>query len=224
MNKKICMYNENEFGLNYEIFYPDNYEGLPLITYLHGAGERGCDISHLSRHGIPRLLEEGMEIDAVILCPQCHDWCVWDNIVTKVKALIDKTAKEFSIEDDRICITGSSMGGFGTWMMGLTYNNFFAAIAPISGGGMSWRTPNLRTTPVFATHGVDDDLVPMIYSQLMVDAVNAAGVNSTLTQLQNLGHNDAIDYAYRNTEVIQWLLKQRRKDFDKVPEFCSEYF
>ena len=224
MKKIICMYNENKFGMNYEIFHPENFEDLPLLIYLHGAGERGKNIENLSRHGVAKLLSEGKEIPAVVLCPQCPEWCVWDNIVSDVKALIDEVAERFEIKKDRICITGSSMGGFGTWMMGLTYNNFFSGIAPVSGGGMSWRTPNLKTTPVLATHGTDDDLVPITYSELMTDAVNKAGGNARLIKLSGQGHNDAINYAYEHTEVIEWLLSQRRTNFEKTPEFCSEWF
>lgn len=224
MNKIECLYNENNYGLNYIVFHPDKFEDLPLMVYLHGAGERGKNINNLSRHGVPRLIEMGKEFNAVILCPQCPEWCVWDNIVTTVKALIDEVVEKFGIKKDRICITGSSMGGFGTWMMGLTYNNFFSAIAPISGGGMSWRTPNLKTTPVLVTHGTDDDLVPITYSELMVNAVNSAGGNAQLIKLEGQGHNDAINYAYEHTNVIEWLLSQRRTNFEKTPEFCSEWF
>ena len=69
MNIKDYMYNENDIGMNYKIFYPDSYKELPLIVYLHGAGERGENISHLYRHGIPKLVQEGLEIPAVILVP-----------------------------------------------------------------------------------------------------------------------------------------------------------
>jgi predicted peptidase len=224
MNKKNYLYNENPFDMNYKIFYPDSYGDLPLIVYLHGAGERGYESSHLFRHGIPKLIKEGMEIPAVVLCPQCPAWCVWDNVVDRVKAIIDLTASEFAIQKDRICITGSSMGGFGTWMMGATYSSFFAAIAPVAGGGMSWRAGNLRTTPVLATHGTADKSVPPIYSELMVNAVNASGGKAELVLLDGMGHNDGIDYAYRSTNLVSWLLAQRRTDFDRGPEYCSQYF
>lgn len=224
MNLKDYMYNENEFGMNYKVFYPDHYEDLPLIVYLHGAGERGTDSSHLYRHGIPKLISEGKEYPAVILCPQCPAFNVWDNIVDRVKGIIDSVAEEYHIKNDRIAITGSSMGGFGTWMMGKTYPMFFAGIAPVAGGGMSWRTPKLRTTPVFAVHGNQDDVVPFVYSQLMVNATNANGGRAELIELDGYGHNDGIDYAYRNTKLIDWLMNQRRTSFDYVPEVCEEMF
>lgn len=224
MNIKNYGYNENKFNMNYTVFYPDEYKDLPLIVYLHGAGERGTDISHIYRHAIPKLIKEGREIPAVVLAPQCPRQYVWDNVVENVKRIIDSVTEEFEIKADRISITGSSMGGFGTWMMGLTYPSFFAGIAPIAGGGMSWRALKLRSTPVLAIHGSVDDAVPIVYSQLMVDGVNNSGGKAELIALQNYSHNDGIDYAYRNTKLIEWLVAQRRTNFDYIPEICEEMF
>lgn len=224
MNIKDYMYSENKFGMNYKVFYPDNYKDLPLIVYLHGAGERGKNISHLYRHGLPKLINEGKEFNAVILCPQCPEQYVWDNVVERTKRIIDHVAADYEIKIDRICITGSSMGGFGTWMMAKTYPSFFARIAPVAGGGMSWRTPKLKTTPVLAIHGVEDEIVPIIYSHLMVDGVNSNGGNAEIIELDGLGHNDGIDFAYRNTKLMDWLAKQRRTNFEYNPEICEEIF
>ncbi len=224
MKKLISKSCDNKFNMNYEVFYPEDYKELPLLIFLHGAGERGGVLEHVERHGVPKLILEGREIPAVVLCPQCPEWAVWDNVVRDLKAVIDHIVDEFQIQKDRICITGASMGGYGTWMMGKTYTNFFSAIGPVAGGGMAWRTSNLRTTPVLALHGTADDVVLPIYSQLMVDGVNASGGNARLILLDGMDHGDGIDYAYRSTELIEWLLAQRRTDFTPVPENCSEYF
>lgn len=224
MNKKEYAYNENEFNMNYKVFYPDDYKDLPLIVYLHGAGERGENSLHLYRHGVPKLIQEGREYPAVILCPQCPAFNVWDNVVEKLKGLIDSIAEEFKIKKDRIAITGSSMGGFGTWMMGLTYPAFFSGIAPVAGGGMSWRAAKLKTTPVFAVHGNADDVVPVVYSRLMTESVNNNGGRARLIELDQMAHNDGIDYAYRETELMDWLINQRRTDFEYVPEICEDMF
>ena len=224
MNLTEKIYDNGKIKMNYGVYTPENYNELPLIVYLHGAGERGEEFSHLERHGISRLLSEGKEYPAVILTPQCPAQFVWDNVVTNVKEIIDTVVDEYGIKKDRISITGSSMGGFGTWMMGVTYNNFFAGIAPVAGGSMSWRMQNLKTTPVYAFHGDKDTLVPPVYSELCVNAVNANGGNAKLEILENYGHNDGINYAYEHTDLIEWLILQRRTDFSKVPEFCSHLF
>ncbi|MBE5956208.1 MAG: phospholipase [Lachnospiraceae bacterium] len=224
MNKLVSLHNENSYGISYQMFYPDKYEDNPLIVFLHGAGERGTDISHVDRWALPRLLKSGLKIPAVILCPQCPVEYTWDNIVKELKALIDEVVEKFQIKKDRILITGASMGGFGTWSMGINYPTFFAGIAPVAGGGMSWRASNLISTPVYAVHGEKDGTVPVIYSQLMVDGVKACGGKVEFISLAGMDHGDGIEYAYEHTQLIEWLLKQRRKDFSAVAEACSEYF
>jgi len=99
-----------------------------------------------------------------------------------------------------------------------------SAIAPIAGGSMAWRAQNLRTTPVFAIHGGADTCVLPACSEMMCDALKRAGGDVRLEILPGLGHNDGIDAAYNNPELISWLLSKRRTDFTPVPEFCSEWF
>ena len=113
MRTKFVSAAENG-SMNYAVYYPDDYADLPLLVYLHGAGERGTEFDHLYRHGIPLLLQQGRTFPAVILIPQCPTEVVWCNIADKVKAIIDQVAAEFAIRPDRICLTGSSMGGYGT--------------------------------------------------------------------------------------------------------------
>lgn len=221
---KTFILNKEQYSLGGLLFLPENSKGAPLIIYLHGAGERGENIEHLYKHGIPKLINEKKEFPAIILCPQCPAEFVWNNVVKELKSMIDKVVLEYSVLPDRISITGSSMGGFGTWEMALTYTAFFAAAAPVAGGGLSWRAPNLRKTPIIAYHGSIDTAVPLIYSELMVNSTNKSGGKAELVVLENLGHNDGIDYAYRNTDLIEKLINARRTDFEPVPEFLSSMF
>ena len=226
MMKKEVRYGDLGLGtLNHILYTPENeMEDVPLLVYLHGAGERGNNTDHLKRHAVPKMIEEGYEIPAIVLCPQCPAQYVWNNVVREVKRLIDEVAEEFFVSKNRICLTGSIMGGYGTWEMGLTYRNFFAGIAPVCGGAMPWRAQNLRTTPVATWHGNEDTTVALINSELMVEAVNVSGGNARLYVLEGFGHNDGIEEAYYRTGLISWLLDQRRTDFTEVAEALEEYF
>lgn len=224
MKKEIFFENTN-YDMCYEVFVPNNYKpNLPLIVYLHGAGERGKNIEHLSRHAIPKLIENGLEINAVVLCPQCPADLVWDNIPFEIKYIIDLVVNRYTCDRAKITVTGSSMGGFGTFMLGLTFPNVFAGIAPVAGGGMDWRSENLRTTPVLAYHGALDTTVSPDYSKKMVDGINANGGNAKLILVEGYGHNDGINHVYEQGEIISWLLEQKRTDFTPVPEALSKYF
>lgn len=217
---------ESPKSIMYEVYSPEQpEENPPMIVYLYGAGERGRATEHLSRHGIPLLIEqEGREIPAIVLCPQCPANCVWDNIPFDIKEIIDATAKEYDVDIHRISLTGGSMGGFGTWAIGQAFPSFFSALAPIASGGAAWRCRNLVTTPVSAYHGELDSEVSVECAKMLVDATNRFGGSATLTVLPGLGHNDGINSAYRDCGVTDWLLSQRRTDFAPIPEAFSKYF
>ena len=65
--QEIKFITQTKRGMNYLLFKPNSFrEKPPLIVYLHGAGERGKNIGHIAKHALPRLLREGLEIDAVV--------------------------------------------------------------------------------------------------------------------------------------------------------------
>lgn len=223
MNIKTYLTNDDS-QMNYAVAHPENYTDLPLLIYLHGAGERGRNFDHIYRHGIPKLIKEGQEIAAVVLFPQCPGPFIWNNMVKELKGIIDSVMEEYGIKRDRVVLTGSSMGGYGTWEMAMCYPEMFAAIAPVAGGGVPWRTSKLVKTPVLAYHGEKDQTVPVFQSETMVVFTNRHGGTAELLTIKEKGHNDGIDYAYRETDLIERLLSYRKCDFSHIPEPCEEMF
>ena len=61
--------------VNYLLYLPTEYgqnpsARWPLILFLHGAGERGSDLSKLTAYGPPKLVAEGQELPFIIVSPQ----------------------------------------------------------------------------------------------------------------------------------------------------------
>ena len=216
--------SDDRSQMNYGIAFGTDYADKPLLVYLHGAGERGKNFEHIYRHGIPKLIKEGLEIDAVVLFPQCPGEFIWNNMVKELKCIIDSVVEEYGVLKDRIVLTGSSMGGYGTWEMAMCYPETFAAVAPVAGGGVVWRTRKLINTPVLAYHGEKDSVVPISQSEIMVNFTNSNGGTAELNVLKDKGHNDGIDYAYRATDLIGRLIAYRKSDFTHIPEICEEMF
>lgn len=223
MNIKTTISNDDS-KMNFAVAHPSNYKDLPLLIYLHGAGERGKNFDHIYRHGIPKLIKEGREFDAVILYPQCPAQFIWNNMVKELKTLIDSVVKEYGISKDRIVLTGSSMGGYGTWETAMCYPEMFAAIAPVAGGGVVWRANKLKNVPVLAYHGEKDATVPLSQSEIMVNFTLRSGGYAELNILNGYNHNDGIDYSYRETDLINRLLSYRKCDFNHVPEPYEDLF
>lgn len=203
-------------SLSYIVTVPDDIkdEKLPLIVFLHGAAARGEDLDLLEEVvGMPLLFGEASTFNgvrAITLSPQCPSGAVWNHLVFPVKELIDCILEEYPIDRDRVSITGFSMGGFGVWDMICTYPEMFSAAAPICGGGLSWRVGVLNKLPIRAFHGGADTVVPPVYSETMVETVKMIGGNATLTVYPGVDHG-SWKPAYQTSDVIEWLLQQRRK-------------
>ena len=116
------------------------------------------------------------------------------------------------------------MGGFGSVMMGMTYRNFFAGIAAVSGGGMSWRSENLSSTPMLFYHDDKDDVVPVEYSLMLFHELKRKGFEAEMKILEGFGHNDGIEKAYEDPYLVNWLIDLRRQNFNLIPEFLEEMF
>ncbi|MDP4172451.1 MAG: prolyl oligopeptidase family serine peptidase [Bacteroidota bacterium] len=184
----------------------------PLVLFLHGAGERGSDISLVSKHGPPMLASEGKDLPFILISPQCPENLYWgmDSEIEILDALLKDVQSNYDVDPNRIYITGLSMGGFGTWEMLARYPNRFAAAIPICGGGDSTKAYIFKDVPIWVFHGAKDNIVPLSQSQSMVNALKACGGNPKFTIYPNAEHNSWAE-TYNNPEVFDWLLKQSKK-------------
>ena len=189
--------------------YDREKESLPVILFLHGAGERGSNIEDVKVHGIPKYFSKDPDykgLRVITLSPQCPNGMVWNQLPYPLMTWIRAALKEVGGDENHIAITGISMGGFGTWEMMMTFPKFFCCGAPICGGGMSWRADALRGTAIRAFHGIDDTLVPLSYSLQMVETARYCEADVTLTTFDHVGH-DSWTPAYEDTDLIEWLVK-----------------
>jgi len=197
--------------LNYLLYLPKDYEqkpGWPVLLYLHGAGERGDDLEKVKKHGPPKLIAAGKEFPFIVVSPQCPTGRWWEPL--ELAALLDEIGERYKIDQDRIWVSGLSMGGFGTWALAAYQPNRFAAIVPICGGGEAFKTRMLAHLPVWVFHGAKDSTVPVERSQQMVDALKKLGSNVKFTIYPDAAH-DSWTATYDNPELYEWLLQQRRK-------------
>lgn len=140
-----------------------------LLIGLHGGGEGAGDAHECLIYKQP---------DCVGVFPQgirlVHD--TWNTVHGErfVLTLIDHARLAFDIDDDRVTVTGFSMGGTGSWFFAGRYPDLFAAAAPGPGVFMAepksqvWTKqevvalqhgflPNVRDLPVHFYVGTKDD-------------------------------------------------------------------
>lgn len=148
-----------------------------------------------------------------------------------VMRALNKARKRFSIDDRRIYLTGESMGGSGTWLIGSRHTDTFAAIAPVYGGwdyrvvapdgvDPAWRaeTPaqafqldsrssfrhleSLVNTPVYALHGDADAVVSPDHTRHAVRLLQRWGYPIRYREAPGGAHDDL----GARDEIFAWLL------------------
>ena len=194
---------------------PDKAKRLPLVLFLHGAGERGDDLQLLKKHGPPKLVERGKQFPFILVSPQCPKGKWWD--VGVLTALLDEIVEKHPVDEDRVYATGLSMGGFGTWMLGARTPERFAALAPICGGGDPRSAGRLKDLPIWVFHGGKDNVVPVKKSREMVEAITAAGGKQVKLTVYPEARHDSWTKTYANDEFYTWLLSQKRPQPTKPP-------
>jgi predicted peptidase len=125
--------------------------------------------------------------------------------------MIDEVLARYNVDRSRVYLTGLSMGGYGAWDLATRYPDYFAAVAPICGGGTPFLADRMKNIPTWVFHGMKDDAVPEGESARMVAALKAAGGNVKYTVLPEAGHVDAWVYAYGKAGLFDWFLEQRKQ-------------
>ncbi len=115
-----------------------------------------------------------------------------DGPLTKVFALIDDLAEEFSVDTDRVYVLGHSMGGAGTWNAVWAAPERFAAAIPSAGGLLPWKDPaKFKDVPIWAFHGGSDPVAPTDFSREIFARLKEVKGNLKYTELRDVQHGAA---------------------------------
>lgn len=150
---------------------PENYTSTkkyPVILFLHGAGEIGSD-NEKHIENIKNILEYNYDLvsQAFVLCPQSSEWWDLDREYTgdqngtlgSALHLLQAIQKSYSCDNNRIYVTGLSMGGYATWDLLEEYGDIFAAGIPVCGGGNSKKAYKLKDIPIRIYHRRWDGII-----------------------------------------------------------------
>jgi acetyl esterase/lipase len=206
-----------------EEWHRDDHKLWPIILFLHGRGERGSEGMWQTQIGLPEAVRDHPERwPFVIVMPQCPQTDYWTDpeMMSMAMATLDRETEEFHGDPEHTYLSGLSLGGYGAWELARLYPHRWAAIA-IAASGVFWsyapeRWEEVKSlpaeyahaigrTPVWLFHGSDDPVVPPRESELMFDALKAAGGHVRLWIYQGLRH-DCWVRAYDEPELPRWLL------------------
>jgi len=216
-----------------QIFLPLHYDKAkkyPLVLCLHGAGEMKSAPFTAKVAASTALLKPEMreKYPAFLLVPQTTTGWVkrperglnnggvvfagsqpeGPALKLVLQALAD-VKKEYSVDADRIYVSGQSMGGVATWHLILHHPEIFAAAVPICGVGDVTLAEKIQC-PVWCFHGDADNTVPVKCSRDMVAAMKAAGREVKYTEFPGVGHG-SWGPAWNEKELAPWLFAQKRR-------------
>jgi predicted peptidase len=193
--------------LPYYLFVPANYDPrtkYPLVLCLHGAGEKGDNPSAVKNNSMAIVWARDTNQTrwpCFILVPQCPINGSWVYLpgpgsynsdvipispdLSAVNDLVDSLLVEYSVDQDRLYVTGLSMGGFATWDLIVRFPDKFAAAIPMSGAGDTSKAGLIKHIPIWDFHGAMDNVVPVTGSREMISALQRAGVPAVYTHCHN---------------------------------------
>ncbi|MCC6261958.1 MAG: hypothetical protein IT169_00150, partial [Bryobacterales bacterium] len=166
----------------YALYLPKNFDAAkkyPLVVSLHGAwsnhrlnlrrvfgkGNRAGETDPEATRYFPAL----RDVDFLVASPYSRGTMGYQGIPEQdVYDVLADVKKRFPIDEDRIYLTGLSMGGGGTFWLALTRPDIWAAIAPVCAAvpeGSLDLAPNLLNIPVHLFHGDADPAVPVEQSR-----------------------------------------------------------
>lgn len=200
---------------------------LPLLIFLHGAGEVGTNIHQVI--GKPTAIWEGIQKfnkgPCIVVAPQClkksksGERGIWTP--EDLNLLLQHLKATLPVDDRRIYLSGISMGGYGTWAWAAHDPQHFAAIAPIVGGigreGPKAVTPdfdqwatNLATISVYAFVGALDKTVPPERSERMIAAIQKAGGKEAKLKIYPDEGHGAGRVVVAEQEYYDWIFSHKR--------------
>lgn len=195
--------------IDFLLYLPKGYEQQqkwPLVLFLHGAGERGDDLSQVKKHGPPKLIEKGKDFPFIVVSPQCPKGTWW--VTEDVVALMKHIMQIHNVDKNRVYITGLSMGGRGTWQVAGAMADEVAAIAPICGPSDVSVVEKIAHLPIWVFHGAKDSVVKISNSEEMVKLLKEKGNEAKFTIYPEANH-DSWTETYDNEELYQWLLSHK---------------
>lgn len=200
--------------ISYLLYLPKNYDAAKkwqLILFLHGRGESFGPLNLVAKWGPPQFAARGDELPYVLVSPQCPGDDSWTKPTQQKRLieLLDHIVKSHSIDEDSVCLTGLSMGGYGSWRLATDHPGRFASVVPVCGGGDPGDAEKLKALPIWVFHGDQDSAVPFQSSVEMVDAIRkAGGTKIRFTSLEHIGHN-CWSATYATPELFQWISEQK---------------
>jgi len=239
----------DESNQPYAIYIPENFDeskAYPLVVFLHGAfsnhrlglrrafGEGNKQGPDFGTPGfvppqtdleVTRFYPELKPVDYIVAAPYARGTAGYQGIPEQdIFDMLADIKSKFSIDEDRMYLTGLSMGGGGTLWVGLTRPDLWAAIAPVCPAPPEETNDlagNALNVPVHLFVGDRDGL--MATANAWEEKFKANNVDVEYIIYPGIAHN-SWEYAYKDGFIFEWFSQFRRDMFPSEVKFTTSRF
>jgi len=194
----------------YAVTPPENLNCKPaLFLSLHGAG-----VEAINQARAYNFKNWGYIVCPTNRRPYGYNWENWGRL--DALEVYNIAMNKFNIDSNRVYLTGHSMGGHGTWQLGINYPDKFAAVGPGAGWVSIWSyrqrgatdssdvrkmllrslkhsdtysfATNLKQDGIYIIHGDADDNVPPQQAKSMIDVLSKFHKDYVYYEQPGAGH------------------------------------
>lgn len=246
----LCFFSKiDETDQPYAIYIPKEYDDskkYPLVIFLHGAmsnhrlGLRrafgqgniaGLEFTQPNRVVIETDLEatrywpDLKDVNYIVAAPLARGTAGYQGIPEEdVYQMLDDIKDRFNIDEDRIYLTGLSMGGGGTVWLGLTRPDIWAAIAPCCPAPPAEADElacNASNLPVHLFIGDKD----FLYKTALTWKERFEKYSPVFNYVEypGVGHN-SWEWAYKDGFIFEWFSQFKRNVYPSDVKFATRWF
>lgn len=222
----------------YALYLPPHFDQskrYPLVVSLHGAGSNHrlnlrrvfgkSNVEGENDVEASRYFPEWNDVDVIVASPYARGTMGYQGVAEKdVLDVLADVKRRFSIDENRIYLTGLSMGGGGTLWLGLTRPDLWAAIAPVCPApprGTNALAPNALNLPVHIFQGGADPVVRPEGVRAWVQQLEDLGTAVEYTEYPGVDHFSWVP-AYADGQIFDWFARFERNPFPNRVRFASD--
>jgi poly(3-hydroxybutyrate) depolymerase len=230
IQKRTYEFKEAGKDMEYALFVPSKYDKekpAPLMVALHGLGSNPQQIMRYRG-----LTDQAEQYGYIVVAPMGYNSSGWygskgpsggkgepknlgELSEKDVMNVLELVRKDFKIDDKRIYMMGHSMGGGGTWYLGIKYPDIWAGLAPIA-PAIFRKTDDLekiKHIPVIVVQGDQDKLVPVAGARRWVEKMKELGMKYEYIEVAG---GDHITVAFQNMpKIFEFFDKQQKQAKEK---------
>ena len=198
-----------ECGYTYSVKVPGGYNAsdeYPLFLYLHGQLLDSVFFNNMMTNNfyVP-------DDDKYIIVRPSKLELDWD--AKKALDVLEDVKANLNVDDDRVYLTGLSMGGRGTFIVAAALPDYFAAIMPLTPHHEPYSyiplAEDIAHLPDWMSHGTNDSTSSYDMAAQMAENLTNLGAEIEFQTVVG-GEHGGWFAIYSDPEVMQWMLSHTR--------------